>query len=131
MENGLTSDKPVTGVLNSNEVNWDSMQWEDEICLDCENAYSEIENDDSLDPKMINRMQCSMSNVLSMINFTVNGCKMMMVKYYPDETGDFSAIYNGSVYTLQVVYSKTTVNGALCSPCYPGQVDLGRRRQII
>jgi len=43
-------------------------------------------------------------------------------KWAPDLTGDYAAIV-GEIYT-QVVFSKKTKRGALCSPCYPGQVDL-------
>jgi len=42
--------------------------------------------------------------------------------YEPDPKGDYSAIVREDV--IQVVKSKTTRTGALCSPCYPGQVDL-------
>lgn len=42
--------------------------------------------------------------------------------YAADKTGDYAAIVRESV--IQVVYSKTTKRGALCSPCFPGQVDL-------
>lgn len=40
----------------------------------------------------------------------------------PDKTGEFAAICREDV--IQVVYSIKTKRGALCSPCYPGQVDL-------
>jgi hypothetical protein len=42
--------------------------------------------------------------------------------YEPDETGEYAAIVRETV--TQVIWSKYTEGGALCSPCYPGQVDL-------
>lgn len=42
-------------------------------------------------------------------------------EYIPDESGEYAAIV-GEIYT-QCVWSKTVTRGALCSPCFPGQVD--------
>lgn len=45
--------------------------------------------------------------------------------YDPDPAGEYAAIvnYDGGM-TIQIVYSKWVTRAALCSPCYPGQVDL-------
>lgn len=44
-------------------------------------------------------------------------------QYAPDpESGDYAAIVREDV--VQVLYSQKTRRGAVCSPCYPGQVDL-------
>jgi len=47
----------------------------------------------------------------------------------PDETGDkrYAAIANANPAYIQIVWSAWTRHGALCSPCYPGQVDLDTR----
>jgi hypothetical protein len=42
--------------------------------------------------------------------------------YEPDPAGEYSAILREDV--VQIVQSIKTQRGALCSPCYPGQVDL-------
>lgn len=46
-------------------------------------------------------------------------------KYDPDSAGEYAAIvhYDGGM-TIQIVHSKFATRAALCSPCYPGQVDL-------
>ena len=45
-------------------------------------------------------------------------------KYEPDKTGEYAAIVS-EIYT-QVVWSRhVKKNVALCSPCFPGQADLG------
>lgn len=45
-------------------------------------------------------------------------------EYAPDETKEYSAIVSYDTMTAQIVRSKWVSRGALCSPCYPGQVDL-------
>lgn len=45
-------------------------------------------------------------------------------EYAPDETQEYSAIVSYDSMTAQIVRSKWVTRGALCSPCYPGQVDL-------
>lgn len=42
-----------------------------------------------------------------------------------DRNGEFAAIVDCDSMTAQIVYSQWVTRGALCSPCYPGQVDLG------
>lgn len=42
-----------------------------------------------------------------------------------DRDGEFAAIVDYDSMTAQIVYSQWVTRGALCSPCYPGQVDLG------
>lgn len=45
-------------------------------------------------------------------------------QYEPSPNGEYSAIVNTDVNTVQIVRSGWVRYGALCSPCYPGQVDL-------
>ena len=42
----------------------------------------------------------------------------------PDTTGEYAAMYNKDVYTIQVDWSKHTAFGQWCSPCYPGQASI-------
>lgn len=47
-------------------------------------------------------------------------------KYEANQNGanGFAAIFNRDYNTIQVVWSKNTVQAHRCSPCYPGQGDL-------
>lgn len=47
--------------------------------------------------------------------------------YAPDESGEYAAIYNSDVYTIQVAWSKYTAYGPKCSPCYPRQASIVTR----
>lgn len=49
--------------------------------------------------------------------------------YAPDEEAECSAMV-GEIYS-QVVKSKWAIKGALCSPCYPGQVDVDTKGEFI
>lgn len=44
--------------------------------------------------------------------------------YGVDLSADYSAIVSYDSMTAQIVRSKWVIRAALCSPCYPGQVDL-------
>jgi hypothetical protein len=44
------------------------------------------------------------------------------IGYMPDEKAEYSTIIRE--FTSQVVRSNWFIRGALCSPCYPGQVDV-------
>lgn len=115
----IDSDIPTTGVINSNEVAWENVS--DEICLTCEEIREDIENDDSIEDKEseLDFMECDSSHTRifgDWIYDTKTG------QYEPDKNGEFSAIENES--TVQIVFSKYTKHGNVCSPCYPGQIDL-------
>jgi hypothetical protein len=47
----VSSDVPVTGVLNSNSIAWEFVN--DEICLTCEKIYDDILNDESIEDEYI------------------------------------------------------------------------------
>lgn len=116
----ISSDTPVTGVLSIHDIAWEWM--DDEICLTCQEIEQDIEQDETLDDD-------ERENELEFIECDSSHTKIIgdwkqdeQGKYYPDEQGEFAAIVNET--TVQVVYSKHTARGPLCSPCYPGQVDL-------
>jgi hypothetical protein len=116
----VDSDKPVTGVLSSNAINWEFV--DDEICLTCEEILSDIKNDDTLDDDdkqhEIDMLECQSDHD----KIIGDWIKDTDGKYAPDETGEYAAIVRES--TIQVIWSKTLTRGALCSPCYPGQADI-------
>jgi len=125
---GITvdSEKPVTGVFTNNRIEFLS----DEIFSGnyiglCQEGYKEEifpeEEEEDLD--------YDMGSEDFLIDFIETkdkekACywfKKRKVGYMPDEKAEYSAIVGES--TTQVVLSKWFIRGALCSPCYPGQVD--------
>lgn len=117
----VDSDTPTTGVIYSNNVMWGRVN--DEICLTCEEIWESIENDDSMDEdekqSELDFVECDSSHTRIFGDWIYN---TKTKQYTPDKNGEFAAIENES--TVQIVWSKFIKHGALCSPCYPGQVDL-------
>ena len=118
----VDSESPVTGVVSNNTPEWLMDETFRAIDLDYESFENEIQNDDSLSDDEKER---------ALDNYESMGDGMLLIGkwlkdddgyYEPDKTGEYAAIVRESV--TQVVYSKFTKRGALCSPCYPGQVDL-------
>jgi hypothetical protein len=116
----VDSDMPVTGVLSVHDVEWEWIN--DEICITCKSIQKEIESDESMDEdkkeEELEFLECDSSHEKIMGNWLQD----KQGKYYPNPNGEYAAIINET--TIQVVYSKFTARGPLCSPCYPGQVDL-------
>ena len=119
----VSSDKPVTGVLSCNSIAWECV--DDEICLTCDKIldgikaeYQDEGGDGDEFQDELDSIECDSSHT----KIIGDWIKADDGKYSPDETKEFAAIVNES--TVQVVWSKYTKRGALCSPCYPGQVDL-------
>ena len=116
----IDSDIPITGVLSTGDINF---EWLDsDICLTCDEIVADIENDESLTDDEredeIYNVSCEYGHTRLLGDWKQdeNG------KYFPDESGEFSAIENES--SVQVVWSKFTTHAKLCSPCYPGQADI-------
>ena len=116
----VDSSLPVTGVLSIHSI---ALEWmNDEKCLTCESIIKDIESDESLTDegkeKELEFIECDSSHT------KIHGDWLQdeQGKYYPDESGEFAAIE--SEFVFQIVYSKFTARGALCSPCFIGQVDL-------
>jgi hypothetical protein len=123
----VDSETPVTGVLYSNSIAWEFV--DDEICLTCLEIQMDIESDESLDDDErdaeLEFIECDSSHEKIIGDWKIN----KYGKYEHDETGEFAAIVRET--TIQVVWSKSTKRGALCSPCYPGQVDLDSEGDFI
>ena len=113
------SETATTGVLSTNSIAWEWMP--DYHCLTCENWIEEIESNVDLDDDEkqyeIEMIECNSDHTRLLGDWIFQDDK----EYVPDKTGEFAAIENES--TVQVIWSKYTTRGALCSPCYPGQVD--------
>lgn len=120
----VDSNIPVTGVLSHNEV--DSWLYESElICLDCDKMMKQedSENEDNPDYDWI---ECDSSHTRLLGNWIFD---TNTNQYEPDKNGEFAAIEKEM--TIQVVWSKYTKRGNLCSPCYPGQVEFSNDGDFI
>ena len=126
----VDKNKPTTGVYNGNQINWEFMDY-DYTCLDCQNAFEEHGDKDYFDPNCPN---CKELNNYCIDYIECSGHMQLYGDwildtntrlYEPDKTGEYTAIYDSNQNVFQVVWSKITVKGSLCSPCYPGQVDVG------
>lgn len=125
----VNSESPVTGVLSINSIEWDSFPYSTEICLTCREIEKEIDNDESLseDEKEDQKeyIECDSSH-RKIFGYWTQDEKGL---YSPDRSKEYAAILNET--TIQVAYSKHTKRGALCSPCYPGQVDLNSEGDFL
>lgn len=128
----VNSDEPVTGVLSANSIAWEWVT--DEICLTCEEIQREIESDESLDEdekqSELDFMECDGSHTKIIGDawmLDTKDQKYDVIKDNPEL--EFAAIVRETV--IQVVWSKFTQRGALCSPCYPGQVDLDSKGEFL
>ena len=124
----LYQDKPTTGVYGGNELDWDGMPY-DWIDLDYESCVNDIMNDEGIDEEDKDEAIENLSNYFESGDTLLYGSwiKDENGQYIPDKSstddGDFAAILNVNVNTLQVVWSRTIRYGQLASPCYPGQVS--------
>lgn len=117
----VTSDVPVTGVISNNNLSW---EWVNETCLTCEQIYKEFDNGSHTceygeDCNCADFIECDSSHDKIMGDWTLDTKTGL---YEVSKDAEFAAIISESV--TQIVFSKFTKRGALCSPCYPGQVDL-------
>ena len=126
----VNPDEPTTGVYNGNQVNWEYLDY-DFICLDCANAIHEFEqmNPDFTDSDW----QCFVDDLYCEGHTHLYGEWIQDENgaYMPDKNGEYAFIYDSNYNTIQVVWSKHTIKGSLCSPCYPGQVDVGSSGDFI
>lgn len=116
----INSNVPTTGVLSFHSLDLDSYPFESEICLTCQEAEKQVRKQyrGAKRDEELESIECDSSHAKIIGNWK----KDKHGKYHPDANGEYAAIVNES--TVQVVYSKFTKRGNVCSPCYPGQVDL-------
>lgn len=119
----VSSLHPVTGVISIHSINWEFL--EDGICLDCGQNWHGISEDETLDEyekdKAYTEIDCS-DHVRLVGDWKFD---VASGEYIPDKTKEFSGIVSSDFSCVQVVWSKTIATGRrLCSPCFPGQVDL-------
>ena len=123
----IDSDVPVTGVLSFHSLDLDAYPFKSEICLDCEEAYKAIKKQyrGARREEELESVECDSSHTKIIGEWK----KDRHGKYYPNPKGEYAAIVNES--TVQVVYSHVTTRGNVCSPCYPGQVDLDSKGDFL
>ena len=118
----LDLNTPTTGVYSNNQIeflmdelydgiNLTFEEWFEDHIITCENC----QNDEYCDELEFYESYNDTYLIGSWIKNKYN-------LYEPDKSGEYSAIV-GEIYT-QVIWSKYFGRGALCSPCYPGQVDV-------
>ena len=115
----VSSDTPVTGVISNHSAEWLHEESWDGIDLAMEQHFKECEicaNGDVCD--VMDAWEWSDDILIGSWVKDSDGL------YEPDETGQYAAIYQIDSNVTQIVWSRYTRRGALCSPCYPGQVDL-------
>jgi len=130
----VDSEVPTTGVYSTNSINWEYL--DNDICLDCETAYRDIEEiQDCPECEYLldvdgDCQACGWSKQKEFDYIECDGAHEKLVGdwkrdeegiYFHDENGEFAGILRE--FTIQVIWSKTTARGNLCSPCFPGQVD--------
>lgn len=121
----LDNDKPTTGVISNNEIVQflsDETFGPDSIDLGWENFLEDFRAEHGREPT---------DDENDDFPSDLSG-PHLIGDWHRDENGDwgtfdgdagYSAIVNES--TTQVLRSNTTVRAAGCSPCYPGQADIG------
>lgn len=117
----VDSEIPITGVINTNKINWEFVN--NEICLTCNDIIKNIQNDKSLteDEKEneLEFIECNSDHTKLIGDWILNDNG----KYESDLEGEYSAIVN-ETYTQVVFSSDNFKHCRLCSPCFPGQGDL-------
>ena len=133
---------PNTGVISQNEIAWEYLN--DEICPTCEKWTKDIEEmqdcpecEELLDEegfcpecgwnkeKEFDYMECSDHEKL--IGDWVLDTKTGLYDVSKREDAEFAAIISDSTFNvIQVVWSKYTTKGTPCSPCFPGQISIGK-----
>lgn len=115
----VDSEVPTTGVFTMNDINQEFFESEDFIDLAWEEHIEKCENNDH------DECYVEHDRYESIIGFRKgkNGV------YEVDQDAEYSAIIREN--TIQVIRSIWGIKGALCSPCFPGQVDTGTKGEFL
>ena len=135
------SDTPVTGVISCHSVEWihDECNYHGvanlsydgalEYFLNEKRAEWEVDNEGDPDEDTIEEWTYEFNDF-----YESQGDTILIGDWQQDNDGlwgpiergnkGYAAIVNYDSNTIQVVWSEFVTMGALCSPCYPGQVDL-------
>ena len=122
----VAPDTPITGVVNANAAEWLCEEFDSGVnlsyleALDNFNANPDefaeygIDNEDDFNDSYEEQGD---THLIGGWILQDDG------QYIPDTESEYSAIV-GEIYA-QVVHSQFVERCALCSPCYPGQADIG------
>ena len=118
----VDENEPVTGVINASYPEW----------LDEEIFYNSIDLD--LENHLIECPDCIDGSECEIIEYWDGSISTRLIgswkkdetgQYEPDKSGEYAAVFRPDSNIVQVVWSRTIKESCnLCSPCYPGQVDL-------
>ena len=118
----VSSESPITGVVDttapeylSEEIDLHGIDLDfEEHCKECIKEF----HDDCYEAG-------------SPTNYLIGYKKDPKGDFVPDLDAEFSAIVNGNENTTQVTRSRWVSRVMLCSPCYPGQGDLGNNGDYL
>lgn len=117
----ISSEVPITGVVDTTAPEWLLEEiYQHGIDIDFEEHLKECSKELHDD--------CYYNDCPS---YTIGYKKDEKGDFVPDFKAEFSAIVNGNENTTQVTRSRWTSRAALCSPCYPGQGDLGTSGEYL
>lgn len=118
----------IGGVIGGNKINHDFFgdDFNNAINLDYENYISEhikfCDNEDCIsEDHEIESENYISNNDTYLIGYKLDTDTKL---YIPDDTKDYSGIYDSNTNVLQVTLSKCVKLSGPCSPCYPMQGDL-------
>jgi hypothetical protein len=112
----VSSESPITGVIDtsapeylSEEIDLHGIDLDfEEHCKECNKEFHD---------------ECYETGLST--SYLLGYKKDIKGDFVPDMDAEFSAIVNGNENTTQITRSKWVSRVMLCSPCYPGQGDLG------
>ncbi|WAM22411.1 MAG: hypothetical protein OI717_00350 (plasmid) [Candidatus Methanoperedens sp.] len=112
----VSSESPITGVIDttapeylSEEIDLHGIDLDfEEHCKECKREFHD---------------ECYETGLST--SYLLGYKKDIKGDFVPDPDAEFSAIVNGNENTTQVTRSRWVSRVMFCSPCYPGQGDLG------
>ena len=120
--------KPTTGVFTLNMLEWIHDDMMDGVDLGYETYLDELPDDE--EPEYGGE---SGTTLIGFVETTADDDKAWYVigdkAWKPDPSAEYSAICGE--YYVQVIASVWRIRGALCSPCYPGQVDGDTNGEVL
>ena len=128
----VNSEIPTTGVFGNNEIEfllddpYIDLQHEEhkEECENCREGDSCDWEDFSDSTKLIGFEECDLGDLECIFQFKVQNKGLRI-----NRKAEYSVIIHEA--TSQVLHSEWCIKGALCSPCYPGQVDAGTPGEFL
>jgi hypothetical protein len=120
----------VTGVMSGHDLDWDVLDYNEMVCIDCEVAYEDWleENPDAETDEFWGQHECSGHDHLYGDWKQGKGGKWEADR---DGRQGFALIYDSNMNVAQVVWSRIAKWTWWCSPCYPGQGDVDEESMLI